>query len=94
GCVLAPTLFSLYINDLVHFLKQSNHDSPRLNGDPVPALLFADDTILLSQTPMGLQTLLDKFSDYCSLKGLEINTSKTKYLTVNPHKALKRNIRI
>lgn len=68
GCVLAPTLFSLYVNDVPSYLLGCAHDSPKLGGRPVPALLFADDTLLISQTPKGLQTPLDSFNVYCKKK--------------------------
>ena len=48
GCVLAPTFFSLFINDVVTYLDK---DAPRVNGSRVPALLFADDALLLSESP-------------------------------------------
>lgn len=94
GCVLAPTLFSLYVNDIPDHLLGCEHDSPRLGGLSVPALLFADDTILISQTLKGLQNLINSFVGYCKLKGLELNPSKTKYMSINPHKTFKENITV
>ena len=41
-------------------------------------LLYADDTLLFSETYEGMQNLLDVFSDYCKLWKFEVNLSKTK----------------
>lgn len=91
GCVQAPTLFTLYVNDIPTHQEGCNNDSPRLAGETIPALLFADDTILISQTPRGLQNLLNSFHLYCVNKGLQINASKTKYMSIKPHKSFKNN---
>mgnify|MGYP002804766372 CR=1 FL=1 len=80
GCVLAPTLFSLYTNDVGPFIYNCTNDCPSTGGLKIPLLLLADDSIILSQTPMGLQNMLNKFTQYCALKGLELNVSKTKVM--------------
>lgn len=92
GCVLAPTLFSLFLNGLIDdLLVKKDLDSPRLANHKIPALMFADDTLLLSKSPMGLQRTLKEFCNFCKNRKLEINLSKTKYMvfhakTVNrPH---------
>jgi chromosomal replication initiation ATPase DnaA len=37
------------------------------------SLLYADDTLLFSETYEEMQNLLDVFSDYCKLWKLEVN---------------------
>lgn len=92
GCVMAPTLFSLYINGLVDFLNESNVDAPILAGIKIPALLFADDTLILSKTPSGLQKALGRFEAFCNKRGLEINTAKTKLMVFDRSKKFKGKI--
>ena len=41
-------------------------------------LLYADDTIVMAETPEQLQKALNAVSDYCSQWNLTVNTSKTK----------------
>ena len=41
-------------------------------------LLYADDTIVMVETPEQLQKALNAVSDYCSQWNLTVNTSKTK----------------
>ena len=41
-------------------------------------LLYADDTVLISETEEGLQTSLNIFSEYCKTWKLKVNAEKTK----------------
>lgn len=89
-CVV-PMLFCLYINGLIDSLKTiNNNDAPRLVSCKVPALMFADDT-LLSKTPMGFQRTLDSFNAFCKARGLEINVPKTKIMVFNPSHSTRQN---
>ena len=40
-------------------------------------LLYADDTVLLAETPSDLQKCIRFMEDYCNTWGLKINSSKT-----------------
>lgn len=44
------------------------------------AILYADDTILMSDDKEKFQELLDSFTRYCNLWKLKINVSKTKVM--------------
>ena len=52
-----------------------------LGGDPINALAYADDLVLLSRSKVGLQRALDAVAGYCSRWKLEINYKKTKCMT-------------
>ena len=43
-------------------------------------LLYADDTVILAESPKELQLALDAMDQYCTLWKLKINVSKTKVL--------------
>ena len=64
GCILAPTLFALYINGAVDCLAQCQNDAPKIHGKATPVLLFADNT-LFSKSSMGPQHQLESFMDFC-----------------------------
>lgn len=84
GCVLAPTLFCLFINALVAQLNEvKDNDALKLARSKEPAMMFADDTLLLSKSPMGIQRVLDSSTIFCKNRGLEINTLKTKFMVFN-----------
>ena len=42
--------------------------------------MYADDTVLLAESPEDLQTSLNTIKDYCSIFGLDINIDKTKVM--------------
>lgn len=72
GCVLSPTLFAICINDLISHLQLIDTHARSSADWHLVALLFADDTILLSRTPIGLRRELEQFGLYCDLSSLEI----------------------
>ena len=65
GEISSPILFSLFINDIELFLL--NNEIPGLTVQQLSIflLLFADDSVLISETAEGLQKLLDSFELYC-----------------------------
>ena len=77
-CQLSPLLFIIFINDIIEFLQDEDCCAPLVAGQPIHALLFADDVVLCSQTIDGLQHLLDRLKSYCAKWNLEVNKEKTK----------------
>jgi hypothetical protein len=63
--VLSPMLFNIFINNIVEKLECSDAD-PVLVGDIINCLLYADDLVLLSSSPCGLQTCLDTLYEFGS----------------------------
>ena len=78
GCNLSPTLFNIFINDLVDKLDPILCHSPCLNGLYVNCLLYADDVVIISESKEGLQQALDKVSEFCYAWHLKVNYTKTK----------------
>ena len=58
GCVLSPTLFSIYINDMVNIFNDPDCHPVCVNDQNVSCLLYADDLVIVSQSESGLQLLL------------------------------------
>ena len=54
-----------------------------LAGEDLSCLLWADDLILLSSSPEGLQNSIDKTYSFYNSLGLELNTKKTKVIIFN-----------
>lgn len=69
-------------------------DLPQIGTQPVPALLYADDAVLMARTPLALQTLLTNFVEYMSDLGLQVNQSKTFIMKCGKNKVKCRNVQI
>ena len=87
---LSPLLFALYLNDLETFLLQHNVAGLHSITDELEynlniylkllVILYADDTVLLSETREDLQHQLNIFSGYCKEWKLQVNVAKTKVM--------------
>ena len=93
---LSPVLFSLYLNDIEQFFVSNNCsplnielaslDSNLSDYIKLFLLLYADDTILFSDSRDGLQKALDVLYSYCIEWKLEVNPTKTKVIVFNKRK--------
>ena len=82
GDNLSPTLFKIFINDLIDSFDESCKPAI-LNTLKLNCLLYADDLVLMSETADGLQMCIDKLYNYCTKWGLQINIKKTKSVVFN-----------
>ena len=84
---LSPILFSMYLNDLQSHLQINGSVGIELK-DPsneiiwlkLLLLLYADDTIIVSDSPIDFQNSLDSFNDYCIEWKFKVNMTKTKII--------------
>lgn len=88
---LSPLLFALYLSDIQHFLSSSYDGTQFIDslkntvGDnnaenllKLYVLLYADDTIVLAESPKQMQQALTRMKEYCTQWKLDVNISKTK----------------
>ena len=80
GCILSPTLFNLYINDLPTFFKDKRTFQIPLKAHEVSLLLYADDLVLLSDSAIGLQRQLNWLQEYRDLWNLTVSEEKSKIM--------------
>jgi exonuclease III len=79
GESLSPILFSLFVNDLENeFLFNNYCDTYELRNLNLSLLMYADDTVLFSESVEGLQHMLNLLNDYVTEWDLDLNISKTK----------------
>ena len=78
GESLSPFLFSIYVNDLRETLEEKGVDGVTVGDLKLCLLLYADDSILMSNSREDLQDSLDYVHDYCQRWRLYVNVAKTK----------------
>ena len=92
GCMISPTIFILYLNELVHILddqcKGIYLDEIHHN---VNVLMYADDIVLITDTIGRLQQQLNGLEIFCSKYGLNVNLSKTKLIVFRNGGILRKN---
>ena len=82
GCILSPTIFSLFINQLANYITETGRHGIQLLSGLVELfiLLFADDVALLETTPYGLQNQLNTLKACHDKLHMEVNRDKTKVM--------------
>jgi hypothetical protein len=59
GCILIPTLFSIYLNDMVKIFDVTC-DPTLIDNKRISCLKYADGVILISESANGLYQILEK----------------------------------
>jgi hypothetical protein len=87
---MLPYLFALFLNDLENFMENQNSTGLNTITEDIDtalgvyiicfALLNADDTVLMSESPEELQRELNRVHEYCTTWKLKVNVEKTKIL--------------
>ena len=91
GEVLSPILYSMYVNDCeMHFIRE-NCPFLELGLISIFLLMYADDTVLISETSEGLQSMLDALCSYNTEWKLSLNVSKTKIVVFRNGGVLREN---
>ena len=63
--ITSPTIFSLYINELINELNSLNLEVP-IDEENICVLLYAEDIVIFSDTEANLKTLLNTVHKWCS----------------------------
>ena len=82
GDIISPTLFAIYINDLAEELRVSGIGIDIGNELKLNCLLYADDIVLLAESEIELQNLLNIVNSWCAKWRLEVNLLKTNIMHI------------
>ena len=82
GCILSPTLFSLYTEELAVRIRRMNA-GVKVGDDKSSILLYADDVVVMSETAEELQRLLDVVGEYGRDFCVRFSSEKSKVMIVN-----------
>ena len=83
GCPLSPTLFGMYVDEVSDYIDRGGDRGAQLAGTWIPLLLYADDIVLISDSPEGMQRHLDALHSFAGDSGLSVNLGKTKVMVFN-----------
>ena len=79
GDSLSPTLFKVYVNDLVNELNSLNMGID-INGRQICCLLYAYDIVIFTNTADKLQALLDLVHNWCFKWKMKLNYNKSNVM--------------
>lgn len=82
GGVLSPLLYLVFLDDLIKALRRSGAGCEQL-GRYVGTLVFADDVVLLADTPQDLNSMLQIVQSYTTQCHYSINPQKSAVVTFN-----------
>ena len=83
GCPLSPTLFGMYVDEVSDYIEREGDRGAQLSGTWIPLLLYADDIVLISDSPEGMQRHLDALHTFAQDTGMSVNLGKTKVMVFN-----------
>ncbi|GFS18044.1 retrovirus-related Pol polyprotein LINE-1 [Elysia marginata] len=80
GCALSPYLFNIYPEFI--FRETSKYHGLNIGGRKFNNILYADDTVLLTENAEDLQLLAEAVNKHSNDAVLEMNVKKTKTMVI------------
>ena len=85
GCILSPTLFNIFLEEIMTEALENHHGTVSIGGRTITNLRFADDIDGLAGDEEELEALAEYLDTASRKYGMEINADKTKVMTSNPN---------
>ena len=80
GDGLSPVLFSLFMNDLTEYFRVHNCPGVKSGNQSLNCLMYADDLLVISTSPEGLQQSLNVIHKHAQEWKLKVNTKKSNII--------------
>ena len=80
GCPLSPTLFNIYLEDLMNCFL--NTGGVHIRGRRIKCIRFVNDMALLAEDERMLKNMVMEVNERCEDYGMKINISKTKAMVI------------
>ena len=89
---LSPILFSLFMNDLPQYFKESKSPGVMLGNRTINCLMYAGDLLITSPSPEGLQQSLKVIHRHAQQWKFKVNTKKSNIIIFSGNGQNKNNI--
>ena len=73
----------MYVDEVSDYIDKGGNRSAQLVRTWIPLLLYADDIVLISDSPEGMQRHLNALHSFAEDSGLSVNLGKTKVMVFN-----------
>ena len=80
GCLLSPTLFNIYLEEMMRVTLENYNGSVVIGGREICNIKFADDIDLIAGTLDELQLITNKLYISSAAYGMEIIQEKSKVM--------------
>ena len=77
GDTLSPTLFNIFLNDLVTDIENL-HCRIETDEFPLSVLCYADDIVIITENEDNMQLVLDYIAVWCKRWRMKVNTTKNE----------------
>ena len=91
GDGLSPVLFSLFMNDLPQYFRDDHCPGIMLGSHSLNCLMYADDLLVLSPSPEGLQKSINVIKKHAEEWKLKVNTNKSNIIIFSGNGQTKNN---
>jgi hypothetical protein len=78
GCVLSPLIYNIFIDGLAKRIIGLDLGVEVDEGGRLSLLLYADDIVMIADSPEDLQRMVNELREYCRLWRFEINLDRGK----------------
>ena len=80
GECLSPSLFSMYLNDIVEHMEVVQSMGVLLENTKITMMNYADDLVVFTKSGESLQLGLNALHQFCKINKLTVNCDKSKVM--------------